>query len=355
MSKLPVKIGTRDSPLAQWQSKQVKQLLQYKSIESELVLIKSEGDLNLTTPLYEMGVQGIFTKTLDAALLNNRIDIAVHSYKDIPTKLANGLVIAAVLKRGNPLDLLVVNRERVFTKEELSFDGIRDLKNDGGESMVTTSLMNNFFSDKFKENNFSETSNNNLPKFIVATSSARRKAQLLHRFNSAQIENLRGNVNNRLKKVTNSQWHGAVFAAAGLERLGFGHLHTIELDWMLPAPAQGAIAIVCRENDTDALNYCAALNDFDTQICTQVEKDFLRILMGGCSTPIGAYAILKNNEIIFKGNILSPDGEKKVEVKITGKIDEYKNIGALAAQDILNKGGKEIVDGLNKNVVENEE
>ena len=352
MSKLPVKIGTRDSPLAQWQSKQVKQLLQYKNIESELVLIKSEGDLNLTTPLYEMGVQGIFTKTLDAALLNNRIDIAVHSYKDIPTKLANGLVIAAVLKRGNPQDVLVVNRERVFTKEELSFDGIKEGKNDVGESLVTTSLMNNFFSDQFKDNNFSD---NNFPKFIVATSSTRRKAQLLHRFSSAQIENLRGNVNNRLKKVTNSQWHGAVFAAAGLERLGFGHLHTIELDWMLPAPAQGAIAIVCRENDTDALNYCAALNDFDTQICTTVEKDFLRVLMGGCSTPIGAYAVLKNNEIIFKGNILSPDGEKKVEVNITGNINDYKNMGALAAQDILNKGGKEIIDGFDKNVVENEE
>ena len=352
MSKLPVKIGTRDSPLAQWQSKQVKQLLQYKNIESELVLIKSEGDLNLTTPLYEMGVQGIFTKTLDAALLNNRIDIAVHSYKDIPTKLANGLVIAAVLKRGNPQDVLVVNRERVFTKEELSFDGIKEGKNDVGESLVTTSLMNNFFSDQFKDNNFSD---NNFPKFIVATSSTRRKAQLLHRFSSAQIENLRGNVNNRLKKVTNSQWHGAVFAAAGLERLGFGHLHTIELDWMLPAPAQGAIAIVCRENDTDALNYCAALNDFDTQICTQVEKDFLRILMGGCSTPIGAYAVLKNNEIIFKGNILSPNGDKKVEVNVKGNIDDYKNMGALAAQDILNKGGKEIIDGFDKNVVGNEE
>ena len=352
MSKLPVKIGTRDSPLAQWQSKQVKQLLQYKNIESELVLIKSEGDLNLTTPLYEMGVQGIFTKTLDAALINNRIDIAVHSYKDIPTKLANGLVIAAVLKRGNPQDVLVVNRERVFTKEELSFDGIKEGKNDVGESLVTTSLMNNFFSDQFKDNNFSD---NNFPKFIVATSSTRRKAQLLHRFSSAQIENLRGNVNNRLKKVTNSQWHGAVFAAAGLERLGFGHLHTIELDWMLPAPAQGAIAIVCRENDTDALNYCAALNDFDTQICTQVEKDFLRILMGGCSTPIGAYAVLKNNEIIFKGNILSPNGDKKVAVNVKGNIDDYNNMGALAAQDILNKGGKEIIEGFDKNVAGNEE
>ena len=355
MSKLSVKIGTRDSPLAQWQSKQVKQLLQYKSIDSELVLIKSEGDINLTTPLYEMGVQGIFTKTLDAALINNQIDIAVHSYKDIPTKLAKGLMIAAVLKRGNPLDVLVVNRERVFTKEELSFDGIKELKNDVGESLVTTSLMKNYFSEKFKDNDFSKNSFDNIPRFVIATSSARRKAQLLNRFNNAEIENLRGNVNNRLKKVINSHWHGAVFAAAGLERLGFGHLHTIELDWMLPAPAQGAIAIVCRENDTEALAYCAALNDTDTEICTHIEKDFLRILMGGCSTPIGAYAVIKNNEIIFKANILSPDGVKKVEVEIKANVEEYKNIGAIAAQDILNKGGKEIVDGFNKNIVDNEE
>lgn len=353
MSKSPIKIGTRDSPLAQWQSKQVKQLLQYKSLESELVLIKSEGDINLTTPLYEMGVQGIFTKTLDTALLNEQIDIAVHSYKDIPTKLAKGLMIGAVLKRGNPFDVLVINRERVFTKEELSFNaGVFSQKKEKASVQITTEQMQKSFSGTLQENEQDATQNFS---FKIATSSARRKAQLLYRFKNASIENLRGNVNTRLKKVSESIWHGAVFAAAGLERLGFGHLHTVELDWMLPAPAQGAIAIVCRENDIDAISYCEEINDKHSQICTQVEKDFLRVLMGGCSTPIGAYAIIKNEKIIFKGNILSPDGEKKVELEIERNIEDYKIIGALAAEEILGKGGKEIVEGLQKNSESHEE
>ncbi len=349
MSKSPVKIGTRDSPLAQWQSKQVKQLLQYKNIESELVLIKSEGDLNLTTPLYEMGVQGIFTKTLDAALLNHQIDIAVHSYKDIPTKLANGLVIAAVLKRGNPYDLLVINREKVYSKTELSL--VKDEKATFGKKDspgITTDIMKAAFQSTVSENNTSD-----LP-LIIATSSARRKAQLLNKFPNAVIENLRGNVNTRIKKLNESNWHGAIFAAAGIERLGFGHVEGIELKWMLPAPAQGSIAIVCRRDNTEILEVCNPLNHRDTEICNAVEKDFLRILMGGCSTPIGAYAIIKNNAIIFKGNILSPNGEKKVEVEIKGNIEDYKNISTVAAHDILEKGGKEIVNSFNKIVEDNE-
>ena len=349
MNKNPIKIGTRDSPLAQWQSKQVKQLLQYKNIESELVLIKSEGDLNLTTPLYEMGVQGIFTKTLDAALLNNQIDIAVHSYKDIPTKLAEGLVIAAVLKRGNPYDLLVINREKVYSKAELSL--VKDENATFGKkdsSGITTEIMKAVFQSTVSENNISD-----LP-LIIATSSARRKAQLLNRFPNAVIENLRGNVNTRIKKLNESNWYGAIFAAAGIERLGFGHVEGIELKWMLPAPAQGSIAIICRKDNKEIFEICKALNHRDTEICNAVEKDFLRILMGGCSTPIGAYAIIKNNEIIFKGNILSPNGGKKVEVEIRGNMEDYKNIGIVAAQDILGKGGKEIVNSFNKNVEDNE-
>ena len=347
MSKSPIKIGTRDSPLAQWQSKQVKQLLQHKSVESELVLIKSEGDINLTTPLYEMGVQGIFTKTLDAALLNNQIDIAVHSYKDIPTKLADGLVIAAVLKRGNPCDLLVINREKVFSNAELAL--VKDENSTFGKkdlAAVTTEEMKVVF----HQNLLSDNRTSELP-LIIATSSARRKAQLLNRFPKATIENLRGNVNSRVKKLNESNWHGAVFAAAGIERLGFGHLEGIELKWMLPAPAQGAIAIVCRENDAEAMVYCAALNDNDSQIRTQVEKDFLRILMGGCSTPIGAYALIKNHEIIFRGNILSPDGTKKIEVQLSDTIANYKTMGAAAAQQILDKGGKVIIEGFKKNPI----
>lgn len=351
MSKVLIKIGTRDSPLAQWQSKLVKQLLQNKTIESELVLIKSEGDINLVTPLYEMGVQGIFTKTLDAALLKKQIDIAVHSYKDIPTKLAEGLVIAAVLKRGNPYDLLVINREKVFSKAELSL--VKDENSTFGKkdlTGITTEVMKSVFQEELSGgNNYSE-----LP-FVIATSSARRKAQLLNRFPNATIENLRGNVNTRLKKLNESNWHGAIFAAAGIERLGMGHVEGMELKWMLPAPAQGSIAIVCRKDDKEVLEICSALNHRETEICNAVEKDFLRILMGGCSTPIGAHAIIKNGEIIFNGNVLSVDGKQKANVTLKSFTNNCESLGTEAAELILKDAGKVIIDELKNKQINNEE
>jgi len=218
----PLKIGTRESQLAVWQASLVKDSLQEHGINAELVFIKSEGDIDLKTPLYEMGVQGIFTKTLDAALLSNRIDIAVHSMKDVPTQLAYGITQAAVLKRGNFKDILV-KRER----SDLDID----------ESLTS-----------------------HVSRLTIATSSIRRKAQWLHRYPNHTIENLRGNVNTRLKKVKESNWHGAIFAAAGLERINLRPENSIELDWMLPAPSQGAIMIVCREEDNDAKEKCLSLN-----------------------------------------------------------------------------------------------
>ena len=351
MSKVLIKIGTRDSPLAQWQSKQVKQLLFNKHVKSELVLIKSEGDINLITPLYEMGVQGIFTKTLDAALLNNQIDIAVHSYKDIPTKLADGLVIAAVLKRGNPYDLLVINREKVLSKAELSM--VKDENSTFGKkdtSGITTELIKLVF----QQNTNEENTKSDLP-LVIATSSARRKAQLLNRFPNAVIENLRGNVNTRIKKLNESQWHAAIFAAAGIERLGFGHVEGIELKWMLPAPAQGSIAIVCRKEDKEVLEICKALNHRETEICNIIEKDFLRILMGGCSTPIAAHAKVKNDEIIFTGNLLSIDGKQKVTISLKSSAEKYNSLGIDAAEQILQDGGKKIIDELKNKEIINEE
>ncbi len=351
MSKILVKIGTRDSPLAQWQSKQVKQLLFNKHIKSELVLIKSEGDINLVTPLYEMGVQGIFTKTLDAALLNNQIDIAVHSYKDIPTKLADGLVIAAVLKRGNPYDLLVINREKVLSKAELSM--VKDEHSTFGKkdaTGITTELMKSVF----QQNKNEENSKSELP-LIIATSSARRKAQLLNRFPNAIIENLRGNVNTRIKKLNESHWHGAIFAAAGIERLGFGHVEGIELKWMVPAPAQGSIAIVCRKDNAEVLEICKALSHRETEICNVVEKDFLRVLMGGCSTPIAAHAKVKNGEMIFTGNVLSVDGKQKATVTLKSSVEEYNSLGINAAEQILQNAGKQIIDELKNKEISHEE
>lgn len=306
MSDKAIRIGTRDSLLAQWQSNEVAKLLAGNSLNSNLVLIKSEGDINLTTPLYEMGVQGIFTKTLDAALLDNRIDLAVHSYKDVPTKLAAGLAIAAVLKRANPFDVMVCRNEETYRK-------------------------------------FIQKPEDISKAYVIATSSSRRKAQWLNRFPDSHIDNLRGNVNSRLKKLYASYWDGAIFAAAGLERLDVQNLLTVELSWMLPAPAQGAIVVVSREGDERMINACANFDDHHSSICTCVEKDFLRSLLGGCSTPIGAYANIVESKIYFKGNILSPDGKLKKEIELTKNIEDHKSMGSEAASKILNEGGREII------------
>ena len=317
MPELKINIGTRDSQLAQWQSNLVASLLQKSGHETELVLIKSEGDINLVTPLYEMGVQGIFTKTLDAALLEGRIDLAVHSYKDVPTKLARGLKVAAVVDRGNPKDLLV-------------------------------------FKDEASKEKYLRGQNGRDANFIISTSSSRRKAQWLNRFPLSKIENLRGNVNTRLKKLYESGWDGAIFAAAGLERLEIKGLLCISLDWMLPAPAQGAIVVVGREEDTHVIEACQAFNHCQTAMATQIEKDFLRELMGGCSTPIGAYARVSGDNIIFQGNILSPDGRLKKSIEITEPLDDHAGLGLRSARKLLDHEGLAILSSFNKKMTDGE-
>jgi len=293
MQKL-IRIGTRDSQLAVWQATLVQNLLKESGVSSELVYIKSEGDIDTVTPLYALGVQGIFTKTLDAALLNNRIDIAVHSMKDVPTQLAEGIQQAAVLKRASYKDIFVFKGERDDVEHVLGIEN-----------------------GKWKTEN-SESSNLSFKvhrsKFIIATSSIRRIAQWLNRYPSHDIENLRGNVNTRLRKVKEQNWDGAIFAAAGLERINLRPEKSINLDWMLPAPAQGAIMIVCRSDDGFAFESCNVFNDEPTALCTKIERDFLNTLMGGCSTPISALAQKVNGNVIFKGNICSPDGKTKAEI-----------------------------------------
>lgn len=310
MNKI-LRVGTRESQLAVWQAEQVKTLLHQSGHDAELVFIKSEGDIDLKTPLYEMGVQGIFTRSLDIALLNNRIDIAVHSMKDVPTQLPQGVKQAAVLKRASYKDLLVYKNE-----------------NDGGDWQL--------------EIGNGLTSHDS--SLTIATSSIRRKAQWLNRYPNDTIENLRGNVNTRLKKLNDSNWNGAIFAAAGLERIGLRPEHSIELNWMLPAPAQGAIVVVCREKDEDSLIACIGFNDEATALCTQIERDFLRTLLGGCSTPISALAEMKNNKVVFRGNILSIDGRQKAEIKKEIELDKIKHFGKEAAEELLNKGGRKIAE-----------
>jgi hydroxymethylbilane synthase len=300
-----VKIGTRESQLAVWQATHVQKLLKQNGIDSELIFIKSEGDVDIVTPLYELGVQGIFTKTLDSALLNKRIDLAVHSMKDVPTLSAEGIRQAAVLKRASYKDILVFKGERKDVESELN-------------------------------------SSSGIPKpiavrtvFHIATSSIRRKAQWLHRYPNHTIESLRGNVNTRLRKLIENNWNGVIFAAAGLERINLRPENSINLEWMLPAPAQGAITISCRTDDDSSYNVCQLLNDEATFTCTKIERDFLRTLLGGCSTPISALAVIENNMIIFKGNICSTDGKKKFEIQKDVSITNSNNLGVVAAKELL--------------------
>lgn len=334
MSKI-LRIGTRDSQLAVWQAALVQDLLKDIGVASELVYLKSEGDIDTVTPLYALGVQGIFTKTFDAALLNNRIDIAVHSMKDVPVQLAQGIQQAAVLKRGSYKDLFVAHPGLKNAKQLL--DDFTTY-----ESHITITNMGDGIT---REKISTIVSEPDLPdNVIIATSSVRRIAQWKRRYPHHTIANLRGNVNTRLKKLKESNWAGAIFAAAGLERIGLRPGNAIELDWMLPAPAQGAIMIVCREDDDYAFESCQTFNDKDTALCTKIERDFLNGLMGGCSTPISALAEIKNNEVWFRGNMVSPDGKQKAEIEKSIALADSSNLGFTAAKEILLKGGELIAE-----------
>lgn len=310
-----LRIGTRDSALAVWQAKKVQSLLAANQVSSVLVPVKSEGDLDLVTPLYAMGVQGVFTKTLDAFLLSGKIDIAVHSMKDVPTQLAEGIRQAAVLARASFKDLLVYKTE---THREKYATGNREEQ----DSLTG----------------------------IIATGSIRRKAQLLHRFPKLVIENLRGNVQTRMRKLQESNWDGAIFAAAGLERIDERPDNSAELDWMLPAPAQGAIMVVCREKDDVSIEKLALLHDESTALCTKTERDFLKTLMGGCSTPISALAEIRKNILFFKGNILSLDGKEKFEIEKSATLSEATQLGTNCALELLGKGAQKIVDDIRPNL-----
>jgi hydroxymethylbilane synthase len=306
-----LKIGTRDSQLAVWQASLVKEELAKYNIKSELVFIKTEGDIDLVTPLYEIGVQGIFTKTLDAALLSTRIDIAVHSMKDVPTQLAKGISQAAVLPRASYKDIFVYKDKAIIETWQLTNTVLNSSLGIGG---------------------------------IIATSSIRRKAQWLHRYPNHTIENLRGNINTRLKKIQEHNWDGAIFAAAGLDRIQLRPENSIELDWMLPAPAQGAIMVACRTGDDEAKEACSKLNHEPTALCTKIERDFLKTLMGGCSTPISALAVVDNNFVQFKGNIFSLDGKESVEIEKKMEIENALSLGIEAGNEVLFKGSKKITD-----------
>lgn len=295
-----IKIGTRDSELALWQAHTVQKKINDLGYKTEIVAVKSQGDIILDKPLYELGITGIFTKTLDIAMLNGTIDIAVHSMKDVPTALPHGIVQAAVLERANFLDLLI-------HKGSLDF-----LSQDG----------------------------------VIATGSLRRKAQWLNKYPSHQVVDLRGNVNTRMQKLHDNPWNGAIFAAAGLERINLKPENFLNLDWMIPAPAQGAMIVVAMENDSFCREVIGKLNHEATEICTKVERDFLRTLEGGCTAPIGALATIKGDQIELEGILLSIDGQTKIEIKKQTTRSNYQNFGVLCAKEVLENGGTELMQSI---------
>lgn len=298
MSKI-IRIGTRDSELALWQANAVEKKLNDLGYKTAIVAVKSQGDIILDKPLYELGITGIFTKTLDIAMINGQVDIAVHSMKDVPTVLPHGIVQAAVLERANTLDILV---------------------HKGNLDFLTTSG-------------------------TIATGSLRRQAQWWHKHPNHQVVDLRGNVNTRMQKLAESDWNGAVFAAAGLERINLKPENYIDLDWMIPAPAQGAMVVLAMANDEFTKDAVAQLNDIESEICTYIERQFLKTLEGGCTAPIGALAQYdeEKDTIEFKGALFSIDGKQKIAIEKSVDISEWKKLGFYSAQEILNNGGAKLM------------
>jgi hydroxymethylbilane synthase len=306
MAEKTIRIGTRDSELALWQAHTVEKKLNDLGYKTKIIAVKSTGDIILDKPLYELGITGIFTKTLDVAMINGDVDIAVHSMKDVPTVLPIGIVQAAVLERATTLDILVHKGNLNFLEEAGT----------------------------------------------IATGSLRRQAQWLNRYPKHTVVNLRGNVNSRMKKLDESGWNGAIFAKAGLERINLKPDNFIDLDWMIPAPAQGAMVVVAMQNDAFTLDALSQLNDIETEIVTYIERQFLKTLEGGCTAPIGALAKYNEEEdsIHFQGVLFSLDGKEKLEIDKTVPIEEWEKLGFYAAQEILNNGGTKLMTEIKNNL-----
>jgi len=296
-----IRIGTRESKLAVWQANYAKKKLQDLGINCEIIKIRSEGDINQITPLYDFGVSGIFTKNLDQALLNNRIDIAVHSLKDVPINMASGLTIQCVFERADPNDIVIYKNKSVNLEKKL----------------------------------------------IIATSSVRRKTQWLKKYPRHEVVSLRGNVGTRINKLKNNEWDGAIFAKAGIDRLSINPEHFELIEWMVPSAAQGVVGVATRSNDFEINKLLKSINCKKTHWCVNQERRFLRLMNGGCSVPISAYAFFNDDKLHFKVNITSLNSKKSATV-----FQEYETSDENAFEKIYSQlmieGGKEILDELKK-------
>ena len=303
MKKDTIIIGTRSSKLALWQADYVMECLQkkYPELHVEKKLMTTKGDKILDAPLAKIGGKGLFTKELEQDMLAGGIDIAVHSLKDMPTEVPDGLIITAITKRCDPGDAFVSNK--VASLAELPQGA------------------------------------------VVGTSSLRRKAQLLHARPDLEVRDLRGNVNTRLKKLDAGEYDAAVLAVAGLRRLGFGDRITEVLpkSMILPAVGQGALAIEAREDDAATRELVAFLNDEATVACAKAERAFLSRVEGGCQVPVGVYATPEDGGLHVEAVIASLDGRRLYRDHVSGQVKDAEPLGTRLADKLLDMGGIDIM------------
>lgn len=299
-----IRIGTRNSPLALWQAREVARQLQNLNYTTDITPIVSSGDKQLNQPLYAMGITGVFTRDLDTALLNKEIDIAVHSLKDVPTLLPENIELVAYLKRDFPEDILV--RSSAAKDKDL-----KDLK--------------------------------------IATSSLRRRAFWSKEFPNTEFTDIRGNVQTRLKKLEDGIADATMFSKAGIERLAL-NIEYEELSIMISAPSQGVVVIAGHSDNKEINEVLKQINHQETQICVEIERNFLKTLEGGCTAPIGAFAEMKDDKIRFVGRLCSLDGKDCIETDEIFDYDETKNFGEEIANQVLANGGRELMEEIKKSL-----
>lgn len=298
-----IKIGTRGSKLALWQANWVKSALIEKApgLSVELIIIKTKGDKILDVPLAKVGGKGLFVKEIEEALLDGRIDLAVHSMKDMPAEIPEGLCIGAVPKRETPFDVLISKNNRQLSE---------------------------------------------LPENAkIGTSSLRRASQLRHIKPEIDILPLRGNLDTRLKKLETEDLDGIILAAAGVKRLGFEDKISEYLDdgSMLPAVGQGALCIETRESDPDITPIVSLLNHPETKAVILGERAFLSKLEGGCQVPIAAMGKIENETFIINGLVSDLDGKTMLREELSGPVSSSEKTGIELADRLLSKGAREIL------------
>ncbi len=301
-----IRIATRASNLALWQTRHVAELLRGAApeIQVEFVEVTTTGDVDRTQPLYEMGGVGVFTREVQRAVLDGRADIAVHSLKDLPTDTVPGLTLAGVPERERRFDALILP---------------------SGSSIAGLAA---------------------LPcRARIGTGSLRRQAQLLHQRNDLELLNIRGNVETRIRKLDEGEHDAIVLAQAGLHRLGFADRISLVLQppVMLPAVGQAAIGIECRSDDTPLIELLGRISDLTAKAEVTLERTCLATLRAGCHAPVGVWARIENGQFVADGVVLSPDGKQRVAATVSGTIDDLTALGRQLAQELMDRGGAQLI------------